>query len=58
MSVPPERVSSYVALDLLVVWEYGARPANSWFTEPTFEAWATSFMSPVARALELLLDDV
>lgn len=56
LSVPVDRLRAYVALDLLVVWEFGSRPTQSWFTAPTFEAWARSFMSPAARALEMLLD--
>lgn len=47
--VPLVRLRDYVVLDLLVVWEYGRRPAQSWIQEPTFEAWATTFLSPVTR---------
>jgi len=51
--VPLDRLRDYVVLDLLVIWEYGRRPAQSWVDEPTFEAWATTFMSPVMRAIDL-----
>jgi len=51
--VPLDRLRDYVVLDLLVIWEYGRRPAQSWIDEPTFEAWATTFMSPVMRAIDL-----
>jgi aminoglycoside phosphotransferase (APT) family kinase protein len=50
-AVPRSRLRNYVILDLLVVWEYGARPAQSWFEEPSFEAWATSFVAPVDATL-------
>ncbi len=51
--VPLDRLRDYVVLDLLVIWEYGRRPAQAWFREPTFEAWATSFLAPVTRAIDL-----
>ena len=55
--VPLDRLWAYVMLDLIVIWQYGTRPAQSWFREPSFEAWSTTFASPVARALQKLADD-
>jgi len=55
--VPIERLWAYVLLDLLVIWEYGTRPAQQWFRDPTFESWATAFASPVVRALGVLVDE-
>lgn len=52
--VPLDRLWSYVVLDLLVLWEYGTRPAQSWFTDNDFATWAKSFAAPVASALEIL----
>ncbi|HVF33635.1 MAG TPA: aminoglycoside phosphotransferase family protein [Acidimicrobiales bacterium] len=55
--VPLDRLWAYVVLDLLVIWEFGTRPAQSWFRESTFTAWATSFASPVTDALAALREN-
>ena len=52
MEVPRARLRAYVALDLLVIWEYGTRQTPPWFNDPTFESWANAFAAPVERALE------
>jgi hygromycin-B 7''-O-kinase len=56
--VPLDRLWAYVVFDLLVVWEFGTRPPQPWFKEPTFGAWAVSFASPAAGALKRLGGDV
>ncbi len=50
--VPLDRLWVYVVLDLLVIWEFGTRPAQNWFTEPTFKSWVQAFAAPAAAAIE------
>jgi aminoglycoside phosphotransferase (APT) family kinase protein len=53
-SVPLERLWAYVVLDLIVIWEYGTRPSQAWFSEATFRAWVETFTAPVSQAFKLL----
>ena len=54
-AVSLERLWAYVVLDLLVIWEYGTRPAQRWFPDPTFRGWVEAFAAPVAHAFDLLV---
>ena len=51
--VPLDRLWTYVVFDLLVIWEFGTRPTQKWFTEPTFKLWVHAFAAPVAAAIEM-----
>lgn len=54
--VPLELLRAYVVFDLLVIWEFGTRPAQQWFHAPSFEAWVPTLIAGVDRATEALLD--
>jgi hygromycin-B 7''-O-kinase len=54
--VPLDRLWAYVVLDLLVIWEFGTRPAQSWFTEPSFAEWVATFAAPTIAALDALIE--
>ena len=50
-----ERIVAYAVFDLLVMWEFGRRPAQAWFPpESTFSPWAETWLRAVRDALDLV----
>lgn len=54
--VPIARLRAYIVLDLLVIWEFARRPAQSWIPDSTFEGWVTRFMGPAEAALRAMVE--
>jgi hygromycin-B 7''-O-kinase len=48
-----ERLRAYVVFDLLVIWEFGSRASNRWFSAPTFKEWAATMLDRVDEAIEM-----
>jgi hygromycin-B 7''-O-kinase len=49
-----ERLRAYVVFDLLVIWEFGSRPSNRWFSAPTFKDWAATMLHRVDEATAMV----